>query len=750
MSVSFHEFFQTQLNQAQQKAVNHTKGSLLVTAGAGSGKTRIITARIVNLIMNEHIHPTAIVALTFTNKAAREMQERITNFLGKLPFMPFIGTFHSYCLYLLKRNAKLLPYETFSIMDADDQHKLLSKLIKRYSLGKQTTARKLAYHISTYKNSSHYEGNDPQTKIEPLVSQVYQAYEHEKELSKCFDFDDLLLETLKLFRKNPALKKEHHTFIRHILVDEYQDTNIVQHQLLKHMVLQGTKKMAIDSLCVVGDEDQSIYSWRGATIANIMNFKIDFPDVTTITIEQNYRSVQSILHVANKVIEHNEQRNPKTLWSERTGRQRVYRITCVSGYQEAEAIAQCAKALIRVNKLRSSAVLYRAHHQSRIIEEALLRHTIPYKIIGGIQFYERAEIKDLLAYLRLIVNPFDRIAASRIINTPARGLGDKFQEQLFQLWTKDPFSTLTDICTKMCEEDVVTGIKQQSVKAFIQCFTNIQSTDSPTIALERIIEKTEYFAYLKRSYEPQDAQAKSDNVKELLQAVQYAEKQGTKSLSAFLDEIALMQEKMHDKDTDHEHIQLMTLHAAKGLEFDTVILVGLEEGLLPSSRSLMEAQNAEEECRLFYVGITRARERLLLAKARFRHTFGSMEHQSSSRFLDHLSDTLAPHEDLSYAKEPQIEGFFAEWLHAPLPGPERSPVITFTNTFSEFIPAHLKQETRKKIHTTGWKKHAPVKHPKFGVGIVKEVEKKGNNKTYITASFKSGIKKIDAKFLLPL
>lgn len=455
------QFITQQLNHEQQKAVIQKNGVLLVIAGAGSGKTRIITARIAHLILNEHVPASSILALTFTNKAAKEMKERIELFLGDHAHPPYIGTFHSYCLRLLKKNNSLLDNQFISILDEDDQQKLLQSIITRNNIGKQITAKQLSYQISHIKNQT-LTPNQYETFNNKLFTSIYKAYEHEKQISKCLDFDDLLLETLKLFKKNPDFKKEFQETIRHILVDEYQDTNIVQHALLKQMSIDDSHTFISDSLCVVGDEDQSIYSWRGATVANIINFKQDFPQSNLIKIEQNYRSVQPILEVANKVIEHNKNRNPKQLWSEKQGSNRIRNLICLSDYHEAEVIAHLIKSSRQKRKEQSIALLYRTHFQSRTLEEGLIKHSIPYKIVGGVQFYERKEIKDLLAYLKLLINPFDRTSFFRIINTPSRGLGTKFEEQVHELWDNEPFLTFNNIINKLIEGDSQPKAKKRS------------------------------------------------------------------------------------------------------------------------------------------------------------------------------------------------------------------------------------------------------------------------------------------------
>jgi DNA helicase-2/ATP-dependent DNA helicase PcrA len=737
---NFKDFFSQQLNEQQQQAVTHNKGPLLVIAGAGSGKTRVITARIINLMLNG-IDPQSILALTFTNKAAGEMKERIHNFVQGQK--PFIGTFHAYCLQLLKTHADLLELPTFTIMDADDQQQLLTSIIKRAGFEKRIAAKSLGYQISTLKNSLSTAST--LQSADHLVQQLYREYEREKKVSKCLDFDDLLLETLNLF-KHESFKATMQKTVRHILVDEYQDTNTVQHALLKHLALEKKDQMAIDSLCVVGDEDQSIYSWRGATVANILHFQKDFPNTTVIKIEQNYRSMQPILQVANHVIDNNQQRNPKKLWSTKIGNDRVRSLQCMSGYQEGDAVAHAVKHLRKKSTKQSFAVLYRAHYQSRTIEESLIRHSIPYTIIGGIQFYERKEIKDMLAYLRLSVNPFDRISFFRAINCPARGLGDKFQEQFYEIWDQQPFMTFSDIIQNMIKEKITVGVKQKALEDFLEIFAPIDHNDAPKKALEHIVAKTNYYSYLKNSFDPQEAEAKIENVKELIRATTFFEQNGIHSIKTFLQEVALMQEKAAGQEDNPDAIKLMTLHAAKGLEFDMVALTGLEEGIFPSGRSSYEDEKLEEERRLFYVGITRAKEWLLLTHARYRYTFGSMTDQMVSRFVREIPEHLMPSFDTSYWQEAQFSAFFSDWFGVKT----ASSVLTFGTQPTKPLQKPNAVLSKSTDDETAWKKNQPVKHPSFGIGIIKKVEKRDADTIFITATFKTGTKKIKSSFLQSL
>lgn len=799
---AFRDFITQKLNPEQQKAVTHKDGSLLIIAGAGSGKTRVITARIAHLMLNENIGAHAIIALTFTNKAAKEMQERIKHFVrgqfdtSTMPnvyarmhtdaSLPFVGTFHSYCVRLLKTHQELLDTPFFSILDSDDQEKIISGIITRNHLQKQVTAKQLTYQISHIKNHLH----DPAMLQEmyaanPMLEAIFLSYEKEKKASKCLDFDDLLIETVKLFQKHTEFKKEFQENVRHILVDEYQDTNVVQHELLKLMSKDSRNSLNVDSLCVVGDEDQSIYSWRGATIANMVNFKKDFPKTTIVKLEQNYRSAQPILELANKVITHNTQRNPKNLWSDKKGKDRIRLISCISEYQEGDAIVYLIQtALAQKQKLSSIAVLYRTHFQSRAIEEALIKHSVPYKIIGGVQFYERKEIKDLLAYLRLVANPFDRASLFRVINTPNKGLGQKFEELLYSRWADEPFLTFVDVAHKLIEEGEVTGLKKTALQEFVRTFDGLKSTDKPTAALDTIIARTGYLSFLKESYELQDAQDRIDNIKELLNAIKHFESTNANTVELFLHEVTLMQDALNKNDAKKDTVVLMTLHAAKGLEFDTVIITGLEEGLLPSSRSMASMETLEEERRLFYVGITRAKERLLLTHSRYRYAYRTMTDQRPSRFINELPKELVHHEDASYWKQMEFRTLFSSWMGARAIAPASSPVMTFgaalkntptknTQPFGngpQKTPAKtasiskptFKGTVRSTAPTTpkkavssgnktqnfgGFKINQPVTHEKFGTGIVKEIEVKNDASIFVTVNFKTGNKKIDSKFL---
>ena len=740
------------LNTEQQKAVLHTEGPLLVIAGAGSGKTRVITNRIAHIMCNHNVPASSIIALTFTNKAAQEMKERIRKSLGQDYRLPFIGTFHSYCLYLLRIHKELLPFENFSIFDEDDKNALLTQLIKKSPLYKRQTAQQLSYLISKLKNQTLDHAEQLSSLQDPHVREIVIAYEKEKRTSNSFDFDDLLVEGARLLQKHESVRNWHHATIRHILVDEYQDTNHVQHELLKLMGLTKDKQLAVDSVCAVGDEDQSIYSWRGATVDNIMYFQNDFKRTTLIKMEQNYRSKEPILHVANTVIQNNSNRIEKKLWSEHTGSDCVRALQCLSGYQEADSIARYCELLQSAGTLTASAILYRTHFQSRLIEEALIKYGIPYTIIGGIRFYERKEIKDIIAFIRLIINPFDRMAFSRIINCPTRGLGDVFQEMFLTQWSHEPLLNVHQISEKLLQEKMAVGTKAKALETFLAIFKNLESNSNAPDAVTHIISASNYIQHLKDTYEKNEAQERIENLQEFVNATHFFAGQGKQSLELLLNEISLLQEKT-DKEQGSVGITLMTIHAAKGLEFSNVVIAGLEENLFPSSRSLASQEQLEEERRLFYVAITRARHKLLITNARYRQTYGSMEEQIGSRFIDEIPRSYCKFDQAGNWQMYEIKNYFAQWLKINAPV---SDVMVFTTYppkkkekeagFSFEQPAQIASQSVSETTSRSFKKHQTIKHAKFGLGIVQSIEQK-TGKIFITARFKDGLKTIDSSFL---
>src|SRR3989339_529045 len=746
----FQSFIQAQLNEQQKKAVEKTQGSLLVIAGAGSGKTRVITARITNLILQHNVNPRSIVALTFTNKAAKEMQERVATFLQDRSLLPTVSTFHSYCLQLLKTHQRLLPFENFVIMDAADQQKLLQSILKKHELEKRVNLKQILYTISSYKNRNALgtQFDDADSASIYRFTEIYNAYEQEKRLSKCLDFDDLLVYTLRLFQENKEFKERFQSLVRHILVDEYQDTNTIQNELLRQMALDSNQKLTVDSICAVGDEDQSIYSWRGATIENILKFSKDFGTAETIKIEQNYRSTQHILDIANHVITNNSARNHKNLWSDKKEFQKTIVFECNSEFQEADTISALIQTIKQYESLKSVAILYRTHYQSRVLEEAMIKASIPYKIIGGIQFYERKEIKDLLAYLRLAYNPFDRISFSRVINCPARGLGLKFEEEFEELWNANPFSHAFDIAQIMLKEKM-TATKHNALSHFRQLFITMPENITPLQAVKIIIEKTHYIDYLDDNFEKAEAQTKKENIQEFLRALNHFQDEGIITISQLLDEITLMQDRLKAQDQEKDYVHMMTLHSAKGLEFDTIVLPGIEDGIIPSTPSINES-NVEEERRLFYVGITRACKRLLLTHCKTRSTYGQTNIQVPSRFLDEIPTNLIIEQQATYWSQSQCKTYFTQWIKGNSPiavDSDHVQTYSYNKPMSSSTSWSSPVKKEKLEQSGGFKRMQSIQHKTFGLGIVHEIEVKGAL-TIITVRFNAhGMKKIDSKFL---
>ncbi len=765
LQAKFNAFVQQNLNHEQQKAVTPNNGSFLVIAGAGSGKTRVITARITNLILNCGVEPSSIIALTFTNKAAQEMQHRIEQFLPNLRTKPHIATFHAYCLKLLKKNAALLKAHAFSVIDSQDALKLLQTIVKDRGLDKLFNPKQLLPMFSSYKMNEtlHLELPTWSMHHAQQFMELYNAYEQQKRHSNYLDFDDLLYKTFHLFDSNPHFKENHIKHHRHILVDEYQDTNLIQHELLKQMTLQGTQ-IVVDSVCAVGDEDQSIYSWRGATVKNILEFNQEFQNTKIIKLEQNYRSTQQILDVANSIIKNNVDRNHKQLWSCSTKQHQPMMLECLSDLQEAYSIAHLINLVSRTEKRSSIAILYRTHYQSRIIEEALIKESIPYKIIGGIQFYERKEIKDLLAYLRLLKNPFDRISFFRAINCPLRGLGEKFEEVFLQTWNENPLSTFKEVAAMVINNGLIPMKQIASVQSFTRLFdesllvedrNTLPEASQPSVVstLEHFIKRTEYISYLIDSCDKAEAETKRENVAEFLRAAEYFDEHNKSGLSQFLDDISLMQEQIKKDDASVDRISMMTLHSAKGLEFSTVILVGLEEGILPSNQSIGQ-ENVEEERRLFYVGITRAREKLLITHSKYRNVYGKMDQQRPSRFLSEIPQHLMVHQEAAHWTKSSFTTFFQDWLNnqkAPKAQatykPHATPAHTMSTT-SHSSPSHSASASPTTfVKSSHIRRLQAVKHAKFGLGIAHHVEQKGD-KTVVTVHFTHhGTKKIDSSFL---
>jgi DNA helicase-2/ATP-dependent DNA helicase PcrA len=742
--------FLTELNDAQRKAVTAPLGVQLIVAGAGSGKTRVITARIAYLLSHYQVPSSAVLALTFTNKAGAEMKERIKKYLPHST-LPFVGTFHSYCVKLLRQYSSFLPFSDFSIIDTEDQRSILKKIMENYGIDKHITPSKMQGLISLSKN--HLPGHQSDMPVTPFFNEVFAAYEREKNKSHAYDFDDLLTVTLDLLKKNPEITAQLQRKISHLLVDEYQDTNQIQHEFLKTLAFNN-KTMVLQSVCAVGDQDQSIYSWRGAQADNMQKFCTDFAPVQTITIDQNYRSVKPILDAANEVISHNRGRIEKKLWSAKHASNRLMSLYCQSGNQEAQAITQAIQLARQKIALNNIAILYRTHHQSRAIEEAFMLAGISYTIIGGIRFYERKEIKDILAYAKLLINRFDRTSFFRIINIPGRGIGDKCIDIAQATWDTHPEWHCVELLYYLKDHHEFNKTQKLGFSHLYELLSLPYLQKASSAIFDTIIHQIDYSSYLRKNYTDKELTNKLENVQELLTAVRsFEQEHPAAELADFLEHVMLMQEHTEpDESKPVQQVKMMTLHGAKGLEFDFIIMPGLEEQLFPSARAMSTNAEMEEERRLMYVGLTRAREYVLLTNSELRTTYGSSTYQQISRFIQEIPSTLIAMHDTRQESTFARNQKLAQWL-----GTNIVPTIQTFNNLSSQNPIVHKTASRPSLiakpvqtHITKrapWLVRMPVKHDSFGVGLIQEIEHKGNDEYFLTISFKSGVKKLSSRFV---
>jgi DNA helicase-2/ATP-dependent DNA helicase PcrA len=628
------------LNDSQADAVKTTHGPLLILAGAGSGKTKTLTHRIAYLIANENVWPNEILAVTFTNKAAREMRERLGHLLGQegsaRNFMPWMGTFHGICVKLLRIDGDKIGIQSnYVIYDEDDRQGLIKQAMKQLQItDKQIKPRAVSSIISGAKNELVSPGEFEATANYPFqkeVAKIYNLYESMRKTAGALDFDDLLLEAVRLFNEHPEVRGKWRTQFKHILIDEYQDTNAAQYALVKGLVNDSR------NICVVGDDWQSIYSWRGADFTNILNFERDFPGAKIVKLEQNYRSTGAILDAAHSVITKNSQRTDKKLWTAEPAGMPVQVHAVYDEAEEAYTVASriAAQAAIGARNFGDFAVLYRTNAQSYTLERAFLQHRVPYQIIGGVRFYDRKEVKDIIAYLRLLYQPSDRMSFSRVVNIPTRGVGTASLEKFFLWQVSSGFDIITALINVEQTSTLTTRAKN-SLLAFGHILRGLQgklqSNTSPSDLIESLIEKTGYRDYILDGT-PQ-AEEREANLGSLI-----SDSKSFASLPDFLEEVALMSSV--DKGEDKQKVTLMTIHAAKGLEFPVVFMVGMEEGILPHSR-VYEAgpSELEEERRLCYVGMTRAREELHLSYAQSRLQFGQRGYSNPSRFLSDMGHEI--------------------------------------------------------------------------------------------------------------
>ena len=630
------------LNREQQQAVQHTEGPLLILAGAGSGKTKVLTVRIAYLLA-QGVNPYEILAITFTNKAAKEMKSRVEGLVGDVANRIWLSTFHSFCAKFLRFELdNFLGYNSnFTIYDTSDSQVVIKAALKALNLDdKYYPVGAMISAISDAKNKLMFASDyrkQARDFYQQKVADVYEYYERELRKNNALDFDDLLLVAVKLLQSNAAVLDKYSKRFKYVMIDEYQDTNHAQY-LLAYLLSSHWKNIA-----VVGDADQSIYAWRGADIQNILDFEKDYPNCTSIKLEQNYRSTKIILDAANAVIDNNEGRPEKNLWTDKVEGAKIQHFTAQSEHEEAAFIGDTIvkKHDIHGVPYGDMAILYRTNAQSRVLEEALIKRALPYTMVGGTKFYDRKEIKDVLAYLRVLYNPFDDLSLLRIINVPKRSIGATTVSKL-QDYARENGTSLFMTLTQLHLVDTIKGKTKEKLEEFgILIFTLVAEMDDKSVLdiLESILDRTGYLAQLEESTDPQD-QARAENIGELLSvAKDFQDTNPTGTVEDFLEQVALVND-VDSFEQEESKVTLMTLHAAKGLEFPIVFLGGLEEGLFPHSRTLMNPEEIEEERRLAYVGITRAEKELYISNATTRTVFGRTSSYLPSRFIDEIPAEL--------------------------------------------------------------------------------------------------------------
>ncbi|XZF75773.1 DNA helicase PcrA [Bacillus sp. AL-1R] len=709
------------LNPMQKEAVKTVDGPLLIMAGAGSGKTRVLTHRIAYLLGEKGVAPWNILAITFTNKAAREMQERIFNLVGKDAEDIWVSTFHSMCVRILRRDIDRIGFNrSFSILDTADQLTVIKNILKEKNLdSKKFDPRSILGTISSAKNELQTAADytrDAFTPYEKVVGEIYASYQDRLRKNHSLDFDDLIMMTINLFERVPEVLQYYQRKFQYIHVDEYQDTNHAQYKIVKLLAEQ------FKNICVVGDSDQSIYRWRGADISNILSFEKDYEKAQVILLEQNYRSTQTILDAANAVITNNSNRKAKKLWTENGQGTPIHYFRAASeqdeGYFVAGKLAQWKKEGVR--QYGDVAILYRTNAQSRAMEEVLVKSNIPYKMVGGVKFYDRKEIKDVLAYLRFIANPDDEISFSRIINVPKRGVGAASVDKIIN------YSIMNDLSLSDTLEQIdfvgLSGKITKAVGDFHAMTKNWQQMLdylSVTELVEEVLDKTGYIQMLKDENTIESA-SRIENIEEFLTVTNaFEESSEDKSLVSFLTDLALVSDidQADKEESQTDEVILMTLHSAKGLEFPVVFLIGLEEGIFPHSRSLMDEEEMEEERRLAYVGITRAEKELYITNAQTRTLYGRTSINQESRFINEIPDELLDRANKKVVTERRAVS---------------RPVVAMKTTGGESL---------------GWRVGDKASHGKWGIGTVVSVKGEGEAME-LDIAFPSpvGIKRLLAKF----
>jgi DNA helicase-2/ATP-dependent DNA helicase PcrA len=760
------------LNEPQRAAVVHEGAPLLVVAGAGSGKTRVLTRRIAWLISERRAHPGSILAITFTNKAAAEMKERVEALVGRRARIMWVSTFHSACVRILRKEITGLDLgytSTFSIYDAADQKRLMANVGKELDLDpKRFPPGALLHWVSDHKNELRDADDatrEAKNKLEESYAAAYTLYQRRLRQANAVDFDDLIMLTVHLFQQLPDVREVYRRRFRHVLVDEYQDTNHAQYALIAELCAErfeedpgsGGERVEPAELMVVGDADQSIYAFRGANIRNILDFEQDFPNATSILLEQNYRSTQTILTAANSVIGHNKGRKEKRLWSEAGDGERIVGYVADDEHDEARFVSDEIDKLSDAGvRAADVAVFYRTNAQSRVFEEVFIRTGQPYRVVGGVRFYERREIRDALAYLRLLANPADEVSLSRILNVPKRGIGDR-AEAAVRVFAAGNDLTFWEALRRSAEVPGLATRSQSAIAAFVAIIEELQSMvdagERPDVVLESVLERSGYLKALEDSDDPQD-ETRRENLGELVAVAREFSDDPVAGPSAdpadvdagtvapglgdFLERVSLVADTDQIPSDDDGVVTLMTLHTAKGLEFPVVFLTGLEDGVFPHSRSLGDQPELEEERRLAYVGVTRARERLYISRAMVRSAWGAPSHNPGSRFLDELPVDLVDWRRTEAAQtqwdRPDLSSSYGSW---------GSPTDRGRRNFSSAAAradAAAKAKPARAIPTLD--PGDRVLHDSFGMGTVVALDGSGDKQVASIDFGSEGVKRL--------
>ncbi|MBP2635153.1 MAG: pcrA [Firmicutes bacterium] len=728
------------LNPAQHEAVAHINGPLLIMAGAGSGKTKVLTSRIANLLA-QGVAPYNILAITFTNKAAAEMKERVAGIVGHVAKDIWLSTFHAFCAKFLRMEIENLGgyNRNFVIYDSSDSQSVIKSCLKELNLDeKQFTPNGVQSTISNAKNGLQ-DVREFTTQADNFynlrVAEVYKLYQNKLKANNALDFDDLLMLAVELLEYNPTVREKYQDKFHYILIDEYQDTNRAQYLLARTLAAKYR------NICVVGDVDQSIYAWRGADIKNIMDFESDYPEAKVIKLEQNYRSTQNILNAANAVIENNGNRKPKSLWTENQAGETITHYLAVDERDEARYIAD---NIIKLNTVyrtpyRDIALLYRTNAQSRVLEEALRNAAIPYTMVGGLRFYDRKEIKDIMAYIKVLFNPADTISLLRIINVPRRGIGDTTIGRLTEYAAQNGVSLFDAVSNPDLVPSLTARAKHQleSLAELIFNLMSCQNTLPVAELVDKVMRDSGYLLELESDTDPL-APNRIENLKELVSdAKKFAETEEENTLENFLSHVSLLTDSDKNEEDD-DQVTVMTLHSAKGLEFPMVFLAGLEEGIFPHVRTLMDEREIEEERRLCYVGITRAKRKLYISNARQRMIYGNIVSYSPSRFLDEIpSDLIESYAPARPSFAPPVSPVSPFRPAATMP-PRMAPKPELT------ILKDIVQNPAKPKNLE-WKAGDKAYHAKWGTGTVVAVNGTGNNMQLTIAFPNEGIKKLLAQ-----